>query len=133
MSVRKNRVLRAKNRSVNYNLEAVILKSEILLPLTLMHGKISLLLYDYQTQLKTPFNRTCSPVLFAEFNISKFCALNNLTLAKAVDDTDRKSRHQTDRSPFILRVQKKTIKQVTNGGKGASKSNRTSVVVFCFV
>ena len=97
-----------------------------------MHGKISLLLYDYQTQLKTPFNRTCPPVLFAEFNISKFCALNNLTLAKAVDDTDRKSRHQTDRSPFILRVQKKTIKQVTNGGKGASKSNRKCCgVLFC--
>ena len=73
-----------------------------------MHGKISLLLYDYQTQLKTPFNRTCPPVLFAEFNISKFCALNNLTLAKAVDDTDRKSRHQTNRFPsFILRVQEK--------------------------
>ena len=82
-------------------------------PLTLMHGKISSLrfvsLYDYQTQqLKPCFNQIRSSLFFAQFKKSQLCALIFLTLAKAVDDTDRKSRHQTNRFPsFILRVQEK--------------------------
>lgn len=84
-----------------------------------------------KTNLKTPFNQIRSPLFFHSLRKVN-CALIYLTLAKAVDDTDRKSRQQTNRFPsFILRVQEKKTKQVTYWGKRALNSNCTSLVLFC--
>ena len=64
-----------------------------------------------KTNLKTPFNQIRSPLFFHSLRKVN-CALIYLTLAKAVDDTDRKGRQQTNRFPsFILRVQEKKKKK----------------------